>query len=312
MEYKDYYKTLDVGKNAKNDEIKKAYRKLAMKYHPDHNPGDKAAEEQFKEINEAYQVLSDDEQRTRYDQLGSSYTQWQQSGSGGNFNWEDWFAQTPGAQRVRMDAEDLGDIFSGGFSDFFTMIFGGDATTRAQRGRGRTQRVRRTSRPQRSIEHKVKISFFEAYEGTNRTVQVDGRRLQVKIPAGARTGTKVRMKDAGPANMMGQRSDLYLKIEVSPNERFERKGNDLYTMTKVNLYTAVLGGEVEVSTPDGKVLLNIPAGTQPEQTFRLGGRGMPKLRKSNEHGDLYVRVKIQIPKKLSSKQQELFEQLQNS
>lgn len=312
MEYKDYYKTLGVGKNAKKDEIKKAYRKLAMKYHPDHNPGDNAAEEKFKEINEAYQALSDDEQRARYDQLGSSYTQWQQSGARGNFNWEDWFAQTPGSQQVRVDLDDLGDILGGGFSDFFTMIFGDDATARAQRQRGRTRKVRRTSRPQRGLEHTVKISFFEAYEGTKRTVQVDGRRLQVKIPPGARTGTKVRMKDAGPPNMMGQRSDLYLKIEVTPNERFERKGNNIYTSSKVNLYIAVLGGEVEVNTPDGKVLLTIPAGTQPGQTFRLAGRGMPKLRKPKEYGDLYVHIKVQIPRRLTSKQQELFKQLQNS
>ncbi|MCJ7622422.1 MAG: J domain-containing protein [Anaerolineaceae bacterium] len=312
MEYKDYYKVLGVSKNADKDEIKKVYRKLAMKYHPDHNPGDKAAEDKFKEINEAYQVLSDDEQRARYDQLGSSYTQWQQSGARGNFNWDDWFAQSPGSQQVRVDMNDFGDIFGGGFSDFFTMIFGGDAAARGQRQPGRTRNVQRPSRTPRSIEHTVKISFFEAYEGTKRTVQVDGRRLQVKIPAGAHTGTKVRMKDAGPPNMMGQRSDLYLKIEVSPNERFERKENDLYTSTNVDLYAAVLGGEVEVETPDGKVLLTIPAGTQPGQTFRLGGRGMPKLRKPNEQGDLYVRIKVQIPKKLTPKQQELFEQLQNS
>jgi len=313
MEYKDYYKALGVEKNAQKDEIKKAYRKLAMKYHPDHNPGDKKAEEKFKEINEAYQVLGDDEQRQRYDQLGSSYQQWQQTGGRGNFNWDEWFTQQPGAQqprgggRMHVDMGDFDSVFGGGFSDFFNMIFGGAV----RQERPRAQHARRPSR-QRSFEQPVKISFQEAYEGGERMVQVDGRRLRVKIPPGAKTGTKVRMANAGPATVGGGRSDLYLVIEVAPDKRFERKKEDIYTDVAIDLFTAVLGGQANVPTPDGNVLLTIPPGTQPGQTFRLAGRGMPLLRKNEEHGNLYVRVQVDLPKNLSAEQKKQFEALRRS
>lgn len=312
MEYKDYYKVLGVDKKSTKDEIKKAYRKLAMKFHPDRNPGDKSAEEKFKEINEAYQVLSNDEQRQRYDQLGSSYNQWQQSGARGDFNWEDWFSTQPGARQVHVDMGDLGDfenIFGGGFSDFFNMIFGGGA---AQRTGRRTYGAGTTSRIRPRYEYPVTISLQEAYQGTERSVQVDGRNLRVKIPAGAKNGTKVRMSGAGPSSSGGQSSDLFLVIQVSPDERFERKGDDLYTDVKIDLYKAVLGGEANVETPSGRVILTIPAGTQPDQTFRLSGRGMPKLRNPKQHGDLYAQVKVQIPTKLNKEQRALFEKLSNS
>ena len=313
MEYKDYYKVLGVDKSASADEIKKAYRKLAMKYHPDQNAGDKSSEEKFKEINEAYQVLGDDEQRTRYDQLGSSYAQWQQTGGRNNFNWNDWFtnqsgAQHPrGAQNMHVEMGDFEDVFGGGFSDFFNMIFGDSAR---QQNPYRTQAGRRASKP-RTFEQPVQISFLEAFQGGERMVQMDGRRLRVKIPPGAKTGTKVRMANAGPATANGGRSDLYLVIDVAEDKRFERKNHDLYTETNIDLFTAVLGGQADVTTPDGKVVLTIPPGTQPGQSFRLAGRGMPKLRKKEESGHLYVRVKVQIPKDLSPEQQKLFEQLRH-
>jgi curved DNA-binding protein len=320
MEYKDYYKVLGIEKNASQDEIKKAYRKLAMKHHPDHNPGDKNAEEKFKDINEAYQVLGDEEQRARYDQLGTSYNQWQQRGGQGNFNWEDWFTWQPGAQNarggpnmrgaqnVRVDMGDLGDMFGGGFSDFFNMIFGGSAHQGQQVRPGGAQY--RTARQKH--EQPVQISFQEAYQGAERMVQVDGRRLRVKIPPGAKTGTKVRMANAGPATGPSSRSDLYLVINVAPDKNFERKKDDLHTEATIDLYTAVLGGQTEVNTPGGKVILTIPAGTQPGQTFRLAERGMPKLKNPKQSGDLYVRVKVQIPKNISKEQQDLFEQLRRS
>ncbi len=318
MEYKDYYKVLGVEKNAQTEDIKKAYRKLAMKYHPDHNPGDKSAEEKFKEINEAYQVLGSDEQRARYDQLGASYSQWQQTGGRDNFNWEDWFTYattgqgargTRSGQNVRVDMGDMGDVFGGGFSDFFNMIFGGSVRQERPRSPGGTVRRRPISQ---QLEQPVQISFEEAYKGAERMVQVDGRRLRVKIPPGAKNGTKVRMANAGPAQPGGNRSDLYLVIQVQEDKQFERKGDDLYTEAKIDLYTAVLGGQADVHTPDGKVVLTIPAGTQPGQTFRLSGRGMPLLRSPETHGDLYVRMKVQIPKNLSKQQKELFEKLRGS
>ncbi len=307
MEYKDYYKILGVDRKASVEEIKKAYRKLAMKYHPDRNPNDKAAEEKFKEINEAYQVLGDAEKRSRYDQLGVSYDNWRQRGGTGNFNWEDWFTGSAGNAPggVRVEVGDLEDLFGGGFSDFFTQIFGGVGATRTQ--------TRRTSSPARSrpLEHPITISFQEAYQGAQRTIQVDGRRLDVKIPAGARSGTKVRIAGAAPGPG-GQKNDLYLVISVAADTRFERKGDDLYTDVTLDLFTAVLGGRVGVPTPAGDVQLTIPAGTQPGQTFRLAGRGMPKIRSPQQHGDLYARVKVQLPRQLTPEQRRLFEQLRGS
>lgn len=306
MEYKDYYKILGVDRNAPEQEIKRSYRKLAMKYHPDRNQGDKQAEEKFKEINEAYEVLSDKEKRARYDQLGESYTQWQQhGGSSSNFNWDDWInqaARQSGGRAQQVNVEDLEDLFgAGGFSDFFSSIFGG-------MGQTRTSTRREPRRPQ-AYEQPVTISFNEAYRGTERVLQLDDRRLEVKIPAGAKTGTKVRVAGAGPAGPNGQHSDIYLVIEVTPDTRFERKGNDLYGETVVDLYTAVLGGTVNVNTPGGNVVLTIPAGTQPGQMIRLAGRGMPVLREPNTFGDLFVRVKVQLPRKLNDEQRALFEKL---
>jgi len=303
MEYKDYYKILGVDRNATEEEIKKAYRRLAMKYHPDRNPGDKSAEEKFKEINEAYEVLGDPEKRKRYDALGESYFRWQQSGAPGDFNWEEWFAQGPvGTRTVRIDLEDLfGDL--GGFSDFFSAIFGGMPGT-ATRTTGR--RARQTTP---AVEQPVQITLEEAYHGTTRLIQVDGRRLEGKIPPGARTGTKVRLAGQGPIGPNGQRSDLYLVIEVLPDPRFERKDDDLYTEVTIDLYTAVLGGQVTVPTLSGDVILTIPPGTQPGQVFRLSGRGMPNLRNPQKRGDLYVKVKVEIPRNLTPQQRALFEQL---
>lgn len=304
MEYKDYYKILGVARSASDDEIKKTYRKLAMKYHPDRNPGDKKAEEKFKEINEAYQVLGDATKRARYDQLGESYTHWQQSGAPGGFDWSQWFSQAPAGGNVRVEYGDLGDLFGGGFSDFFNAIFGGV-------GGASTQTRRRQARPAppQIVEHPVQITLEEAYQGAERAVQVEGRRLQVKIPAGARTGTRVRMAGAGPAGPDGRPMDIYLKIEVLPDGRFERKEDDLYADANVDLYTAVLGGEVHVPTLGGSVLLTIPAGTQPGQAFRLAGRGMPRLKHPQGHGDLYVRARVQIPRQLTPDQRALFERL---
>jgi curved DNA-binding protein len=308
MEYKDYYKILGVERNATDAELKSAFRKLALQYHPDRNQGNNQAEEKFKEINEAYEVLSDSEKRSRYDQLGSSYSNWQQRGAPGNFNWGDWgTAQQQQGGGVPFDISDLEEILGGaggGFSDFFNTVFGGGAAPGTRQG----QRPR-TARQAPTYQQDVQISFEEAYRGAERTVVVDGRRMQMKIPAGARTGTKVRMAGAGPKAADGQASDLYLNIEVLPDHRFERQGEDLYTDVTIDLYTAVLGGEAKVVTPDGTVVLTIPAGTQPGQSFRLTNRGMPNLRTPSTKGDLFARIKIQIPRSLTPEQRSLFEQL---
>ena len=285
MDYKDYYKILGVDRKASEGDIRKAYRKLAMQYHPDRNPGDKQSEERFKEINEAYQVLSDPKKRGHYDRLGSKFSNWQRRGAPGDFNW-DQYGGYPG--RTRVDFGDMDDVFS----DFFRTIFG---------IRGEEPRSRR---PQtQGYQQELQVSLEEAYNGTTRLIQSDGKQKQVRIPAGVRTGSKVRVAGAGPNGL-----DLYLIVDVQDDQRFERHGNDLHTTATVSVFTAILGGEADVETLNGKVKLNIPAGTQPEQVFRLSGRGMPHVRNPNEKGDLYVRLKVQIPKYLSAKQRELLDE----
>jgi len=304
MEYKDYYKVLGVDRKATQDEIKKTYRKLAMKYHPDQNRGNKQAEEKFKDINEAYEVLSDPKKREKYDMLGSSYSQWQQQGGNpGNFNWNEWVSRQPQGQGGQVDMGDFGD-FIGGFSDFFSAIFGGMGGMTGMRTPTRQQ-----VRPQ-SVEQGVQITLEEAFRGTQRVFQIGDRRIEVKIPAGAITGTKVRMASAVPTST-GGRGDLHLVVEVVPNLRFKLDGVNLITEVKVDLYTAILGGTVKVSTLSGEVVLTIPAGTQPGQKIRLGGRGMPKIKEPQVFGDLLVVVKVDLPKKLSDKQRKLFTELRN-
>lgn len=305
MEYKDYYKILGVERNASEDEIKRAYRKLALKYHPDRNPNNPAALENIKEINEAYQVLSDPQKRSRYNQLGESYTQWQHRGApAGGFNWDDWFSPSPGGN-VHVETGNWEDLLGSDFSEFFRRVFGGtpEPASQSQGRRGSRQAPQR-----RNFEQPVSISLLEAFQGTTRKIAIQNRTLEVKIPAGARTGTKVRV--AGAISSPGEPThDLLLVIEVAPDPSFERKGDDLYTNITVDIYTAVLGGEVSVPTLSGNVVLTIPPGTQPEQRIRLVGRGLPQLKDPTKRGDLFARVKVHIPRQLTSKQEELFKQL---
>lgn len=309
MEYKDYYKTLGVERKASKEDIKRAYRKLALQTHPDRNPGNPKAEEKFKEINEAYQVLSDPEKRSRYDQLGESYTQWQQGGArADNFNWEDWVT-TRQSGNVRTGGFE--DILGSEFSEFFRSIFGGMAGSGApSTARGTTQRSRRTSIP--PLQQEVVISLSEVYQGTTRKIDVDGRRLEVKIPPGAKTGTKVRVASTILTGVQGQKGDLYLVIKVAEDPRFELKGNDLHAEVPIDLYTAVLGGEVTLQTLTGNVVLTIPAGIQPGQSIRLAGRGIPRLNSPDKKGDLFAHIKVKIPQHLTARQKELFQELKRS
>ncbi|MEE9216485.1 MAG: DnaJ C-terminal domain-containing protein [Anaerolineales bacterium] len=292
MDYKDYYKVLGVGRKADENEIKSAYRQLALKYHPDKNPD---SEEHFKEINEAYEVLGDTEKRAKYDQLGSSYRTWERAGQApGGFDWSQW---SPGGQGgTRVEGGDIGDLFGGvGFSDFFNTIFGMGAQAQ-RRTRGR------------DVEQPVAISLAEAYSGTTRTFSLNGRKLEVSIPPGSKTGTRIRVSGKGEPST-GQPGDLYIKVRVQNMPGIERKGDDLHMEVETDLYAAILGGEVEVNTLGGPVMLKIPAGSQPGRSFRLRGRGMPKLRNPSQHGDLLARLKITLPKKLSKEERKLFEEL---
>ncbi len=313
MEYKDYYKILGVDRNADEKAIKKAYRRLAREFHPDMKPGDKAAEARFKEINEANEVLSDPEKRRKYDELGQNYQRWQQAGGApGGFDWSQWMAgQARGAQPrgqpgggVRVEYANVEDLFGGGgFSDFFEAIFGGMAQ---QQAGGRTRWASGAApAPARDIEQEVEITLEEAFRGTQRVMELDGRRLEVKIPAGVKTGSRVRMAGEGlPTGPGGTAGDIYLVIKVLPHAVFHREGDNLHCETPVDMFTALLGGELRVPTLAGPVALRIPAGTQSGRTFRLKGQGMPRL-KSGERGDLLAKVRIMLPENLSDREQQL-------
>jgi molecular chaperone DnaJ len=328
---RDYYEVLGLKRGAAQKEIKQAYRKLARKHHPDVNPGDKGAEERFKEINSAYEVLSDAEKRKKYDRYGDRWEMAEafekaqaQQGAGG------------GWQTYQFDVNDLfgrgGAPGGQGFENLFD-LFGG----RGRRSRG----------PMRgqNIEYATEISLEEAYAGTTRTLHLQSeepcamcggsgeiagavchvcegrgrvarpRRLEVKIPAGARDGTRVRLAHEGSGGTAGgARGDLYVVVRVKPHPRFERKGDDLVTDVPLPLDDAVLGGEVEVETLNGKrIAIKIAPLTQNGRSIRLGGLGMPKLdAKGKDQGDLFAKVRVVLPEELSDEERQLFEKLRDA
>lgn len=310
MEYKDYYGVLGVPKNANEKDIKTAYRKLARKYHPDMNPDDKSAEEKFKGLNEAYEVLSDPEKRKLYDQFGGEWNTWQQRGGQADDFWRQWSGGRPGGARTT-GSGDVGDLFGQGgpFSDFFQQLFGFGGTGGDYGDLlGGGSRRRAYPRQGQNYEQPVEITLEEAYQGTTRLLAIGDQRFEVKIPAGADTGTRVRVAGKGaPGAAGGPPGDLFLNIELLPDARFERHGEDIETVVPVELYTAVLGGEVAVPTPAGRSgMLRIPAETQNGQKFRLRGQGMPVLGRPKERGDLYAIVDIRLPEQLTAQEQELF------
>jgi curved DNA-binding protein len=314
MQYRDYYQTLGVNKTANQEEIKKAYRKLAREYHPDVNPDDPNAEEKFKDINEAYQVLSDEEKRQKYDRFGSQWKQYQQGGGRAeDFDWSQWAAQgqRPGTQYRTVTQEEFEQMFGGGlggFSDFFETLFGGMGSQRSSRRTARGQTAPEMRRGQ-DIQHPVTISLEEAFHGTTRLLTYeDGRRIEASIPPGVKTGSKVRLSGQGGGGM----GDLYLTITVQPHQNFEREGDDLRVNQSVDFFTALLGGEVNVSTIDKTVKLTIPPETDSAKTFRLKGLGMPKLSNPKKRGDLYVRIQVQVPKNLTAEQKKKFRELGES
>lgn len=288
---RDYYAVLGVSRDAGDDEIKKAFRQKAKQYHPDANPDDGAAEARFKEVNEAYEVLSDEEKRSAYDRFGPNWRQYQ------NLNGENPFTSS-------------GDAPFNDMSDIFETFFAGAGGRRRQGGFHR-----RADFPQagRDIEQDVRISLREAYEGTQRIVSKDGRDITVRIPPGAANGAKVRLAGEGhPGYNGGTSGHLYLVVQVAEDTQFERNGDDLLVDIKVDAMTAMLGGDVEVPTLARPVRTKIRAGTQTGQKLRLAGKGMPKLRKENEHGDLYARVVITVPTQLDADQRERAEALRQS
>lgn len=305
MENKEFYRILGVSKDADQKEIRKAYRTLARKYHPDVNPNDPEAERKFKEIGEAYAVLSDPEKRKKYDRFGAQWEQYEKAGvNPDDFAWNVGGSGNerygPGAYTYSYgDPEDLQGMFGGGFADIFGSMF-------SQEGRAGHRRSGGPSRRPRDMETDVQLSLEEAFHGTTRMLEMpDGRRIEVRIPAGVDTGSRVR---AGGAGAKGQ-ANVYLRVAVTPHPRFRREGADLYVPVTVDLYTAVLGGEVTVPTLERPVALKIPAGTQNGRHIRLRGLGMPHLREPNKRGDLYAEVNVKMPADISPQERRLFEEL---
>jgi curved DNA-binding protein len=301
MDFKDYYEILGVPQNADKKVIQHTFRQLAQKYHPDVNPGNKEAEEKFKTINEAYQVLSNVEQRKKYDELRAQYMQWQQTGGPQqDFDWQNWSAQPGKGARVQYaNPEDLEDLFGSEspYSDFFTNIFG-----QARRS-GRGQGAQRSPRRGRDVEYEVDLSLKEAFQGADRLLEIDGHRIQASIPPGVRTGSRVRLAGQGePGTNSGPAGDLYLSINILPNDTFEREGDDLHLDVPVDIYTAIAGGEIRVPSLDRPLLLTIPPRTNAGLSFRLRGKGMPHLGDPKTHGDLFARVRLVLPEPLTDQE----------
>lgn len=346
VQFKDYYAILGVNRDADPKEIKRAFRKKARENHPDVNRDDPNAETNFKDINEAYEVLSDSEKRSMYDRYGADWERYRDAGfdstsgpsrssqsqAGGDF--EQWFTGSPGGGYTYTTTSGPGE--SGGFSDFFNLIFGRDG--------GRTSGFQQTARPIRGqdLEVDATVNLQEAYRGTTRRLTVrapkpcdlcdgtgvvrgamcprcDGsgevlqpRTIEVKVPQGVRTGSRVRVRgQGGPGQHGGAAGDVYLNVTVSEDSQFERSGDNLRTTVEVPLYDAILGGEVQVPTMEGRVLLTIPPETQSGRTFRLRGKGMPKLGRPDQRGDLLAKVEVVIPTNLTEAEKERFTELRN-
>jgi curved DNA-binding protein len=288
MDYIDYYKILGVGKNASQDEIKKAYRKLARKLHPDLNPGDKEAHKKFQQVNEANEVLSDPEKRKKYDQYGKD---WQHA---------DQFEQQRRSQRQSPFSGE--QAFSGegdaDFSSFFESLFGNSRRTRQTKFRGQDYQAELT------------LQLADIMKTHQQTLTVNGKNIRITIPAGVANGQVIKLKGYGaPGANGGPAGDLYITFSIANHPVFKRSGNDLYATAPINLYTAVLGGETTIETLSGKVKLKVNPETQNGTRVRLKGKGVPVYKKEGAAGDLYITYDIKLPTKLTSKQKALFEEL---
>jgi curved DNA-binding protein len=310
MEYKDYYKILGIEKNTGQDEIKKAYRKLAVKYHPDKNPDNKKAEEKFKEISEAYEVLKDPEKRKQYDKLGANWKQYQQSG----FDFEGFRNQAGRRQHSHRFEGDPSDFFGGssGFSDFFDMFFGGGG------GGSRGQDIFGDfgnfgfEQPGADLSGNLTISLREALSGTERLIDLGNEKIKVRIKPGAYEGLKLRIKEKGEKGSTGKPGNLYLTVHVEKDPVYERRGDDLVQEVTIDLFTALLGSRKQISSLSGKFNISIPEGTQNGKQLRLRGKGLPAYDKPGQYGDLYLKLKVQLPQKLNREQKEIVKQLKES
>ncbi len=298
MAGKDYYSILGVKRDASERELKQAYRRLARKYHPDINPGDSSAEAKFKEINEAYEVLSDPENRRKYDQFGDRWQHADQFARAGRQQAPFGDFSPGGGTSFHFTGDNLGSLFGDLFAGFGT-----------HPGQPRFTEDIRSRKKALDIEYPVEVTLEEAYHGASRLLSFeDGRRLEVKIPPGVKDGSRVRISGKGRQGRGGARGNLYLVLSVKPHPLFQRSGDDLHVEVKVPLVVAMLGGEVQVPSPKGKLALKVPPETQNGRVFRLAGRGMPHLGNSSR-GDLLAKVNVTLPTSLSAKEKELFKQL---
>jgi curved DNA-binding protein len=292
MEYIDYYKVLGVAKSASAEDIKKAYRKLARKYHPDINPANKEAHKKFQEVNEANEVLSDPEKRKKYDQYGKDWKHAEE------------FEKAKQHQRQSQYGGEGAEFFGnteGNFSDFFESLFG---------GMGAKTGKRQTKFRGEDYEAELRLKLREAYTTHQRTLTINGKNVRITIPAGVENGQRIRLKGYGAAGVNGgPNGDLYITFLIEEDPQFRRLGNDLYTNAEMDLYTAILGGEITIETLSGKIKLKVPSGTQNDSKTRIKGKGFPVYKKDGEFGDLYITYKVKIPTDLSEKEKQLFTEL---
>lgn len=290
MDFIDYYKILGVDKSASDEDIKKAYRKLARKLHPDLNPNDPEAQKKFQQVNEANEVLSDPEKRKKYDQYGKDWKHAEQF---------EQARQQRGRQDFGGEGEDFSGAFDGGdFSDFFTNLFGG--------GRQRS----RQSFKGKDYDAELRLSLRDAATTHQQKLTINGKAVRITVPAGVEDGQKIRLKGYGaPGLQGGPAGDLYIRFVIAPDAQFRRDGNDLHTTANVDLYTAVLGGETTVETLNGKIKLKVAPGTQNGARLRVKGKGFPVYKKEGENGDLFVDFRVHLPTHLTEKEKQLFTEL---
>jgi curved DNA-binding protein len=302
-DYKDYYSVLGINKSATSDEIKKAFRKLAVKYHPDRNPDNKAAEEKFKEISEAYEVLGDTEKRKKYDQFGRYWQQAETRQEGQS----PWGSQ---GNKTNVSNFNFGDY--GSFDEFINDLlgrpFGESSRNTSGFNQGFNTQSSSTSAKGSDIEQNISLTYSQAYHGVQTKLTLSAETVNVKIPAGAKNGTRIRLRGKGQMNPLSkQRGDLYLKVELKPHDFFQFEDDKLVCEVPITPYEAVLGGEINVPTPQGEVKVKIPAGIRQGQSLRLKGKGWSSAK--GDYGDLLVKISIVTPQNISSQEKEYYEKI---
>jgi len=306
---KDYYSILGVKKDATDDEIKKSYRKKAVKFHPDKNPGNKEAEEKFKELNEAHEVLSDPDKRKKYDRFGENWNRVDESQADGGGQYQ----YSPGGGQTFYYEGDPSEFFGQeeDLSDLFEMF--GRQSKASSAGSSRSKRAGSNRFKGQDLHAELAITLEEAYEGTAKIFEINNQKIRIKLKPGTYEGLIIRLPGKGtPGSNEGPNGDLYITIHVLPHPIYERDGDNIKMVIPVDLFTAVLGGEKEVTTLAGKIKVKIPPGTQNGKILRIPGKGMPLYDQPGSYGDLLLEIRVQIPEKLTDQQKELFTQLQSS